>query len=117
MYVPGARKIIYSFDVVFDENVPSTLAYKLQLYVEAIYVRLDVSYTSYATSSREQTGNIIMFAQFEEVNLLSETCDDTESGNGSDEDSNMTPLISEEEMDVMSSGNQSYSGPMSREML
>ena len=36
-------------------------------------MRPDVSSTPYATSSREQTGNIITFAQFEEGNLLSET--------------------------------------------
>ena len=49
---------------------------------------LVVSYIPCATSSREQTGNIITFTQFEEggllyetQNLLSETCDDTESGN------------------------------------
>ena len=34
-------------------------------------MRPDVSYTPYATSSREQTGNIITFTQFEEGNLLS----------------------------------------------
>ena len=52
-----------------------------------------VSYKPYAIYSREKTGNIITFAQLEEVNLLSqtlsllsETCDDTESGNKSDDD-------------------------------
>ena len=34
---------------------------------------LAVSYVPYDTSSREQTGDIIMFAQFEEGDLLSET--------------------------------------------
>ena len=54
------------------------------------------SYITYATSSREQNGNIITFIQFKEGNLLSETSDSKESGNKYDEDSNMTPLISEE---------------------
>ena len=56
----------------------------------------DVSHTPYATSSREKTGNIITFTQFEEGNVLSETqnllaeaCDDTESNNKSDENSTM----------------------------
>ena len=56
-------------------------------------MRPDVSYTTYSTYQMEQTGNTIMFTQFEErnlssetQNLLSETCDNTESGNESDED-------------------------------
>ena len=43
-------------------------------------MRLAVSYTPYATSSNEQTGNMITFTQFEEGDLLSETPDDAESG-------------------------------------
>ena len=57
----------------------------------------------YATSSREQTGDIITLEQFEEGNLLSEsynvwseTCDNTEISNKSDYNSTMPPLISEE---------------------
>ena len=69
-------------------------------------MRPDVSYTPYATSSGEQTGNIIMFTHFEEGGLLSETGDNTESGNESDYNSTMPPLISEEEMDAMSSGDE-----------
>ena len=42
-------------------------------------MRLTVTYTPYATSSKEQTGDVITFAQFEEENLLSETRNDTES--------------------------------------
>ena len=41
---------------------------------------LSVTYTPSATSSREQTGNIINFAQFGEVDLFSETRIDVESG-------------------------------------
>ena len=66
-------------------------------------MRLDVSYTLYATYSREKTGNMITFSQFEEgnllsetYNLLSETRDDEEIGNKYDDVSNMPPLISEE---------------------
>ena len=46
----------------------------------------DVSYTPYDKSSKEKDGNIITFAQFEEGNLLSETHEDTESGDESDDD-------------------------------
>ena len=38
-------------------------------------MRLYVTYTHYATYSKEQTGDIITFAQFEEGNLLSENCE------------------------------------------
>ena len=48
-----------------------------------------VTYTPYATSSKEQTGDVITFSQFEEGNLWSETCNDTESGDESDSESIM----------------------------
>ena len=60
-----------------------------------------VTYTPYATSLREQTGDIITFAKFEEEVLLSETCEYAESGDESDDYSIMPPLISKEEMDEM----------------
>ena len=43
-------------------------------------IQPDVSYIIYATSSKEQTGNIIRFVNFEEGNTLSETRNDTEGG-------------------------------------
>ena len=64
-------------------------------YSEVMVMRPSVPYTPYATSSKEQTGDIIMFAQFEEGDLLSETCDNAESGDESDDDSILPPLISE----------------------
>ena len=83
-----------------------------------------VLYTSYGEYSREQTGDIITFAQFEEGNLLSETQnllsgtrDDMESGNKSDDDSTMPPIIIEEEMDTMNSGYEYYYTPISVDML
>ena len=76
-----------------------------------------VTYTPCATSSKEQTGNIITSTQFEEGNLSSETRNDAERGDGSDEYSIMPPLISEEEMDTMNSGDESDDDPMSTEML
>ena len=48
-------------------------------YAEAMAMCLTVTYTLYATSSKEQTGDVITFAQFEEGSLLTETRNDTES--------------------------------------
>ena len=80
-------------------------------------MRPAVSYIPYAKYSREQTGNIITFEKFEEGYLLYGTCDYTESGNESDDNSTLSPLSSEEEMDAMSSGDESGAGPMSTDML
>ena len=74
----------------------SALAHTSQPYSEAMDVRPAVKYTTYATSSKEQTVNIITFAQFEEGGLLSETLDNAESGDESDDDSIISPLLSEE---------------------
>ena len=69
VYVPSSRKIIYSFYVVFDERFSSALAYTSEHSSEAMVMRLTVTYTPCATSSREQTGDIITFTQFEEGNI------------------------------------------------
>ena len=103
VYVPHTRKMLSSYDVVFDESFYRALAYMSQPYAEAMYMQPAVSCITYDTYSREKTSNIITFTQFEEgnllsetQNLLSETCDDAESGNESDDDSTIPPLISEE---------------------
>ena len=57
-------------------------------------MRPAVTYTPCATSPKEQTGDIITFTQFEEGDLLSETRDNSESGDESDDNSIMPPLIS-----------------------
>ena len=44
-----------------------------QPYSEEMAMQSAVSYIPYATSSKKQTGDIIMFTQFEEGNLLSES--------------------------------------------
>ena len=80
-------------------------------------MRPSVRYKPCATSSREQTVNIITFTQFEEWNLLSENCYGTESGNKSDDYSTLSPLIIEEKMDVMQSGDGYDSEPTSTDML
>ena len=69
VYVPSTRKIISSYDVVFDESFSSVLAYMSRPYSEAMYMRPSVTYTPFVTSSREQTGDIITFTQFEEGNI------------------------------------------------
>ena len=64
VYVPSTRKVILSYDVVFDESFSSALSYMSRLYAEAMTMCPTVTYTPYATSSKEQTGDVITFAQF-----------------------------------------------------
>ena len=96
MYVPSTRKVISSYDVVFDESFSSALSYTSRPYAEAMAMLLTVTYTPYTTSSKEQTGDIITFAQFEEGNLLTETCNDKESD---DESDNESIMMSEQDME------------------
>ena len=84
MYVPSTRKVILSYDVMFDESFSSALSCTSRPYAEAMAMRPAVTYTPYAMSSKEQTGDVITFAQFEEGNLLSETRNYTERGDESD---------------------------------
>ena len=65
-------------------------------------------------SSREETGDIIMFTQFEEGNMLTKNCNNAESD---DDDSIPPPLLSEEDMDAMYSGDESDNDLISTEML
>ena len=58
---------------MFDEIFSSVLAYTSQPYSEAMTMRPEVTYTPYATSSKEQTGDVITFAHFEEGKILTET--------------------------------------------
>ena len=69
MYVPSTIKVISSYNVVFDELFSSALSYMSQPYSEAMAMRPTVTYNPYTTSSKEQTGDIITFAQFEEGNI------------------------------------------------
>ena len=73
MYVPSTRKVISSYDDVFDKSFSSALSYTSRPYSEAMAMRPAVTYTPYATSSKEQTGNEIAFAHFEEGDILTET--------------------------------------------
>ena len=117
VYLPQKSKNISSYDDVFDHSLTGTLAYTSQLYSEAMDIRPAVSYIPYTTSSREKTGDIITFAQNKEGNLLSESCNDTESGDKYDDDSTIAPLIIEAEMDAVLSGYASDAEPMSTDIL
>ena len=57
---------------MFDESFSSALSYTSRTYAEAMAMRPAVTYTLYATSSKEQTSDGITFAQFEEGILISE---------------------------------------------
>ena len=96
MYVSSARKITSSYNAVFDESFSSVLSYMSHPYSGEMAMRPEVTYTSCATSSREQTGDIITFTQFEEGSLLSETRNNVESGDESDDDSIVPPLLIKE---------------------
>ena len=86
-------------------------------------MRLSVTYTHCASSSWEQTDVIITFTQFEEgdspseTNSPPETRNDAKSGDESDDNSIMPPLLSKEEIDEMDYGNESYHDHISTEML
>ena len=69
---------------MFDEIVSSALAYTSRPYSEAVAMRPAVTYTLYATSPKEKTGDVITFTQFEEGNTLTETRKYAESGDKSD---------------------------------
>ena len=88
---------------MFDKSFSSALAYMSQPYSEAMVMRPEVTYTSCATSLREQTGDMIMFAHFEEGNILTKTRNDTESGDESDDKSiiNMDSVV-ESDHDLIS---------------
>ena len=77
-------------------------------------MRPAVTYTLYATYSKEQTGDVIMFAQFEEGNILTETRNNAESGEESDNESIM---MSEQDMENINSGDESDHDIISTEML
>ena len=114
MYVPSRGKVISSYDVVFDESFSSALSYTSQPYSEAMVMRPAVTFTLYDTSSREQTVDVITFAQFEEGNILTETCNDAENG---DESDNESIIMSKQDMDNLDSNENSDHDLISTEML
>ena len=90
VYIPSTRKVISSYNVVFDESFSSALSYTSRTYSEVMVMRPAVTYTLYASSLKEQTGDVITFAQFEEGNILTETRNYSESVDESDSKSIMT---------------------------
>ena len=52
VYVPSTRKMISSYDVVFDESFSSALSYTSQPYSEATSMRPAVTYGVYVTDER-----------------------------------------------------------------
>ena len=80
-------------------------------------MRPAVTYKPCATSSREQTSNITTLAQFEDENIWIKNRNDAEIGEKSDDESTMPTLLSEEEIDAMDSGDESYHDIISMEML
>ena len=77
-------------------------------------MRPAVTYTLYSTSLKDQTGDVITFTQFEEKNILIETCKDAESGDKSDNESNM---LSEQDMENINSGDESDHDLISTDMI
>ena len=52
VYVPSTRKVISSYDVLFDESFSSSLSYTSRPNSELVAMRPAVTYTPYATSSK-----------------------------------------------------------------
>ena len=99
---------------MFYKKKSSALAYTSQPYSESMAMRPAVTYTPYGTSSREQTGDIITFAHFEEGNILTKTRNDAESG---DESDNESIMMSKQDMDAMNSSDESNHDLISTEIL
>ena len=75
---------------------------------------LEVTYTLYETYSKEQTGNVITFTQFEEGNISTETRNDTESG---DESNSKSLMMNEQDMENPNSNEKSDHNLISTETL
>ena len=54
VYVPSTRKVISSYDVVFDESFSSALSYTSRPHLKAMAIRPAVTYTPYATFSKRK---------------------------------------------------------------
>ena len=70
IYKPSTQKIVSSHYVVFEKMFYSALAYTPRPYSEGLVMRPAVSYIPYDTSYHETTGDIIIFAYFEEGGLV-----------------------------------------------
>ena len=77
-------------------------------------MRPAVTYNPYATSSKEQTGNVNKFTQFKEGNLLTETCNYAESGDEYDSES---LIMNKQDMENLDSNEKSDHDLISMEKL
>ena len=57
VYVPSTRKLILSYDVVFDESFSSALSYTSRPYSEAMAMRL---YLTFLRSEESQINQIVI---------------------------------------------------------
>ena len=114
MYVPSTRKVLSSYDVVFDESFSSALSHTSRPYSEAMAMRPAVMFTAYATSPKEKPGGVIMFAQSEEWKISTDTRNDAESGDKSDNESIM---MSEQDMENLNYSDESDHDFISTEIL
>ena len=92
----------------------SALSYTSRPYLKAMVMRPAVTYTRYATSSKEQTGDVIMFAQFEEGNILTETRNDEYIG---DKSNSKSIMMNEQDMENIDSNEKSDHYLISTETL
>ena len=90
------------------------LSYTSRPYLEAMAMRMEVTYTPYATTSKEQTGDVITFSQFEEGNILTETRNSAEI---CDESYNKSLMMNEQDMENLNSNEKSDHDLISTEML
>ena len=79
-----------------------------------MYSSASVTYTPCDTSSRGKTGDVIMFAQFEQGNILTETRNDAESG---DESDNESIMMGEQDMEDINYGYESDCDRISTEIF
>ena len=112
-YVSITQKIVSSNEVVFGKTFSSSLAYTSHPYSDALAIQTEVSYILYATSSHEQTGNIITFAQSEEGTLVENECNTEEYasipaliGESSKDDDSDDGSISTNDLDKIWDGSQ-----------
>ena len=77
-------------------------------------MRTAVKYTPYATSSKEETGDVVTFTQFKEGNISTDTSNDAETVEESDNESIMT---SKQDMEDINYGDESDHDLISTDML
>ena len=90
------------------------LSYTSLPYSEVMAMRPAVTYTLHATSLKEQTGDVITFAQFQAGEILTKTLNDAESG---DKYHNKSIMMSKKDVYAINYGDGSNHYPISTDML